>query len=67
MALTSLHYLYMIMVVIILVIMLMKKEIVIPCIIGIYAMGFLYSGSAVLPFNQYLTQLFIQAMNFGVL
>lgn len=47
MALTSLHYLYMIMVVIILVIMLMKKEIVIPCIVGIFAMGFLYSGSAV--------------------
>jgi hypothetical protein len=35
------------MVVIILAIMLMKKEIVIPCIIGIFAMGFLYSGSAV--------------------
>ncbi|NLA14460.1 MAG: hypothetical protein GX867_09440, partial [Tissierellia bacterium] len=47
MALTSLHYLYMVMVVIILVIMLMKKEIVIPCIVGIFAMGFLYSGSAV--------------------
>lgn len=47
MVLTSLHYLYMIMVVIILVIMLMKKEIVIPCIIGIFAMGFLYSGSPV--------------------
>lgn len=47
MVLTSLHYLYMIMVVIILVIMLMKKEIVIPCIIGIFAMGLLYSGSGV--------------------
>lgn len=47
MILTSLHYLYMIMVVIVLAIMLMKKEIVIPCIIGIFAMGFLYSGSAV--------------------
>jgi hypothetical protein len=47
MVLTSLHYLYMIMVVIILAIMLMKKEIVIPCIIGIFAMGLLYSGSFV--------------------
>lgn len=47
MILTSLHYLYIVMVVIILVIMLMKKEIVIPCIIGIFAMGFLYSGSAI--------------------
>ena len=47
MVLSSLHYLYMVIVVIILVIMLMKKEIVIPCIIGIFAMGFLYSGSPV--------------------
>jgi hypothetical protein len=35
------------MVVIILAIMLMKKDIVIPCIIGIFAMGYLYSGNAV--------------------
>lgn len=47
MVLTSLHYLYIVMVVIILTIMLMKKDIVIPCIIGIFAMGYLYSGSAV--------------------
>ncbi|MGB4440282.1 MAG: hypothetical protein WBJ13_13905 [Sedimentibacter sp.] len=47
MVLTSIHYLYMIMVVIILAIMLMKKDIVIPCIIGIFAMGFLYSGSVI--------------------
>lgn len=47
MVLTSLHYLYIVMVVIILSIMLMKKDIVIPCIIGILAMGYLYSGSAV--------------------
>ncbi|MDF2949297.1 MAG: hypothetical protein K0R07_1328 [Sedimentibacter sp.] len=47
MVLTSLHYLYIVMVVIILAIMLMKKDIVIPCIIGIFAMGYLYSGNAV--------------------
>ncbi len=47
MVLTSLHYFYIVMVVIILSIMLMKKDIVIPCIIGILAMGYLYSGSAV--------------------
>jgi len=35
------------MVVIILGIMLMKKDIVIPCIIGIFAMGYLYSGNVV--------------------
>ena len=47
MILTSLHYLYIVMVVIILGIMLMKKDIVIPCIIGIFAMGYLYSGNVV--------------------
>lgn len=47
MVLTSLHYLYIVMVIVILAIMLMKKDIVIPCIIGIFAMGYLYSGSVV--------------------
>lgn len=47
MLLTSLHYLYIVMVVAVLAIMLMKKDIVIPCIIGIFAMGYLYSGSIV--------------------
>jgi len=47
MILTSLHYFYIIMVVIILAIMLMKKDIIIPCIIGIFAMGYIYSGSII--------------------
>ncbi|MDF2544277.1 MAG: hypothetical protein K0S47_3995 [Herbinix sp.] len=47
MVLTPLHYLYIIMVVIILGFMLMKKEIVVPCIVGIFAMGLLASGSIV--------------------
>lgn len=47
MILTSIHYLYILMVVIILAIMLMKKDIVVPCIIGIFAMGLLYSGNVI--------------------
>lgn len=47
MILTTMHYLYIIMVVAILTIMLMKKDIVIPCVIGIFAMGLVYSGSPV--------------------
>lgn len=47
MILSSSHYLYIFMVVVILAIMLMKKDIVIPCILGIFAMGYLYSGSIV--------------------
>lgn len=44
MILTSLHYLYIITVVIILGIMLLKKDIVIPSIIGIFLMGLFYSN-----------------------
>lgn len=47
MVLTPMHYLYIIMVFVILGILLLKKDIVIPCIIGIFAMGFLFSGSFV--------------------
>nr|WP_312576870.1 hypothetical protein [Sedimentibacter sp.] len=47
MILTSMHYLYIVMVFIILAILLLKKDIVIPCIIGIFAMGFLYSGNII--------------------
>lgn len=47
MILTSMHYLYIVMVFIILAILLMKKDIVIPCIVGIFAMGYLYSGNIV--------------------
>lgn len=47
MILTSMHYLYIVMVFIILGILLLKRDIVIPCIIGIFAMGFLYSGNVI--------------------
>lgn len=47
MVLTSMHYLYIVMVFIILGILLLKRDIVIPCIIGIFAMGFLYSGNVI--------------------
>ena len=47
MILTPLHYLYIIIVIIILAIMLMKKEIVVPCVIGIFAMGLVSSGNII--------------------
>jgi len=47
MVLTSMHYLYIVMVFIILAILLLKKDIVIPCVIGIFAMGLLYSKSII--------------------
>ncbi|MDO5410935.1 MAG: hypothetical protein Q4F21_10880 [Lachnospiraceae bacterium] len=43
--LTTLHYIYIIMTFIILAALLMKKEIVMPCIVGILLIGFTYSGN----------------------
>ncbi|NLW12714.1 MAG: hypothetical protein GX028_11965, partial [Clostridiaceae bacterium] len=39
-----LHYVYIIMTIIIIAALLMKKEIVLPCVIGIFAMGLAFSG-----------------------
>lgn len=43
--LTTLHYIYIVMTVVILAALLMKKEIVVPCIVGILLIGFTYSGN----------------------
>ncbi|MDO4553864.1 MAG: hypothetical protein Q4B70_01805 [Lachnospiraceae bacterium] len=45
--LSTLHYIYIIMTIIILAALLFKKEIVIPCIVGILLIGFAYSGSVI--------------------
>lgn len=47
MTLTSLHIAYIIVTIIILIALLFKKEIVIPCIVGILMLGFVYSGSII--------------------
>lgn len=40
-----LHYIYIVMVIIVLIIMALKKDIVLPCIIGLFVMGLVSSGS----------------------
>ncbi len=45
MTLTSLHIAYIIITLIILIALLFKKEIVVPCIMGILIIGYTYSGS----------------------
>lgn len=47
MVLTGAHYIYVIFIVIILGTMIMKKESVIPCIIGIFCLGLYYTNSCV--------------------
>ncbi len=47
MGLGLLHYVYLIMTLFIIVILLMKKEIVLPCIIGMFLMGLAATGNVV--------------------
>lgn len=47
MELTAIHYIYIFFVLVIFIALLIKKDIVIPCIIGIFAIGFSYSGSLI--------------------
>lgn len=47
MELTAIHYIYIFFVIVIFIALLIKKDIVIPCIIGIFAIGFSYSGSII--------------------
>lgn len=47
MSLGLLHYVYLIMTLLIIVILLMKKEIVLPCIIGMFLMGLAATGNIV--------------------
>lgn len=42
-----LHFVYLAMVVFIIVALLFRKEIVLPCIIGIFAMGLVFSGNVI--------------------
>lgn len=47
MELTSIHYIYIFFVILIFITLLLKKDIVIPCIIGIFAIGLSYSGNVI--------------------
>lgn len=42
-----LHYIYILMTVLIITVLLFKKEIVLPCVLGIFLMGFAYSGNII--------------------
>lgn len=47
MVLTGAHYIYIIFIVFIIATMIFKKEIVIPCILGVFALGIYYSGDII--------------------
>lgn len=47
MVLTGAHYIYIIFMLIILISMIMKKESVVPCVLGIFCLGLYYTNSCV--------------------
>lgn len=44
---TSMHWVYVIMILVILIIMIMRKDIIIPCVIGIFLIGLVGTGSVI--------------------
>nr|WP_317331916.1 hypothetical protein [uncultured Romboutsia sp.] len=47
MVLTGAHYIYILFMLVVLITMIMKKESVIPCILGIFVLGFYYNRSLI--------------------
>ncbi|MEG0855232.1 MAG: hypothetical protein RSG52_02010 [Terrisporobacter sp.] len=62
MVLTGAHYIYIIFMIIILITMIMKKESVVPCVIGIFCLGLFYTNSCVGALNGVFNS-FVVALN----
>ena len=45
--LSAIHYIFILMTIIILICLVFKKEIVLPCIVGILLIGFAYTGNVI--------------------
>ena len=61
MTLTGAHYIYILFMVIVLVTMILKKDVIIPCILGIFCLGLFYThniaGSLGAVFNSFIVSL----------
>ncbi len=42
--LTYMHYIYLAVIVVVIALMIMKHDVVVPCIVGLFVLGFCYSG-----------------------
>ena len=47
-SLTYLHYIYLIVIIVVIALMIMKHDVVVPCIVGLFVLGFCYSGFSVI-------------------
>ncbi|NLC83708.1 MAG: hypothetical protein GX749_01335 [Ruminococcaceae bacterium] len=59
-----LHFVYIVMTILIIVVLLMKKEIVLPCVLGIFMMGLVYSGNLIKTIQIIYNSLVISATEF---
>ena len=65
MALTGAHYIYILFMVAVLLTMVMKKESVIPCVLGIFALGLYYNRSLIGALGSIFTSLSVALNELG--
>lgn len=46
--LTYMHYIYLAVIVVVIALMILKHDVVVPCIVGLFVLGFCYSGFSVI-------------------
>ena len=61
MVLTGAHYIYIFFIIVILIMMIMKKDIIVPCVLGVFCLGIFYKqnvvGGVEAVFNSFITSL----------
>ena len=59
MVLTGAHYIYIFFMIVILIMMIMKKDIIVPCVLGVFCLGIFYKqnvvGGVEAVFNSFIT------------
>lgn len=65
MILTGAHYIYIIFILIILAVMIMKKDTIVPCMLGIFALAFFYTNNVVASVGAIFNSLIIALIELG--
>lgn len=65
MVLTGAHYIYILFMIAILVIMIMKKDVIVPCILGVFCLGLFYTQSIPQATNAVFNSLIVSLNELG--
>ena len=65
MVLTGAHYIYILFMLAILIIMIMKKDVIVPCILGIFCLGLFYTQSIPQAINAVFNALIVSLSELG--